>query len=72
LNVDEFQLAGVAQQHDAAGSPHLGPRPFPFALILHPAAEIEVGLGLAIGRLDGTAKFADVADLTAPGANVSD
>src|SRR5262245_37551269 len=48
LDVDEPQLASVPRKDDASRSPHFGAGHFPLALILQPAAKIQIGLCLAI------------------------
>src|SRR5262245_61226564 len=72
LDVDELELARVAQQHDPPGCPHLWPRPFALALVLHPAAEIEVGLCVAIGDFNRSADLANVFDFAFARANIAD
>src|SRR4051812_41343498 len=71
LNVDELQLAGVAQQHDSTGCSDLRAGPLAFALILQPAAEVELRLLVAIGNFDRPAELADVANLAAASANLA-
>src|SRR5437763_10197902 len=72
LDVDELELARVAREHDPPGCSNLWPRPFAFALVLHPAAKIELWLLVAIRHFDRSTQFADVADFAAASANIAD